>query len=148
MKSLILKMSRSLSINLYSRPFSIAIHGKLDWHCLHLLFRLFWPINYASLVCKLCLLFQTILDLWSLLTLEVFSSEIIKRISFNFSLLCKHWLSWFVTCTNQVCISWHIWNIANVLFEGFFNLVFLVYSVYKDLKSNQHLLFLAVFPNM
>ena len=65
----------------------------------------FWSVNYTSLAWKLCLLFQTILDLWSLLRLEVFSSEIIKRVSFNFWLLCKHWLFWFVTCTNHVCIS-------------------------------------------
>ena len=47
-------MSRSLSINIYLRPFSIAIYGKFDWYCLYLS-RPFsglqivqiWSVNYA-----------------------------------------------------------------------------------------------------
>ena len=37
---------------------------------------------------------------------------------------------------------------GNVSFEGFLYLIFLVFSVYKNPKSNHHLLFLAIFPDM
>ena len=43
----------------------------------------FCSVDCTSLICKLCLLFQTILDLRVVLTLEVFSSEILRRVSFN-----------------------------------------------------------------
>ena len=45
-ESLVPKMFRSLSINLYLRPFSISVYGKFDSYSLYL-FRLF-------LICKLC----------------------------------------------------------------------------------------------
>ena len=43
----------------------------------------FWSVNCTSLVCKLYLLFQTILDLWSVLILEIFSREILRTGSFS-----------------------------------------------------------------
>ena len=45
----------------------------------------FWSANCTILVCKLCLLFQTILDLWSVLILEIFSGWDIKKGQFQFS---------------------------------------------------------------
>ena len=40
-----------------------------------------WPVNRASLICKLFLLFQIS---WTVLILEVFSSKKLRRVSFNF----------------------------------------------------------------
>ena len=37
---------------------------------------------------------------------------------------------------------------GNVLFGGFLQLSFLVFSVYKNLKSNRYPLFLAIFPDL
>ena len=43
----------------------------------------FWSVSCTILVCKLCLLFQTILNLWAVLMLEIVSDEILRRVSFN-----------------------------------------------------------------
>ena len=71
------------------------------------------------LVCKLCLLFQTISDLLPMLILEVFSSWDIKKRQFQFLVTFLAVFFWSVNCANQVCISSHILNIDNILIEGF-----------------------------
>ena len=43
-----------------------------------------WVINCTVLVCKLCFLFQTILDLWPLLILEIFICWNIKKGQFEY----------------------------------------------------------------
>ena len=106
-------MFRSLNMNLYLRTFSIAICQKFNLYYLHL-FRLFY-----SMVSKLCLLFQTILDLWPVLILEIFSSCDIQKDQFPFLVTFSAVFFWSVNCTNQVCISSHILNMGSVLFEGF-----------------------------
>ena len=78
-----------------------------------------WSANCTFLVCKLCLLFQAILDLWPVLILESFSSWDIKKGQFQFLVTFLAVFFWSVNCTNQVCISSHILNMGNVLFEGF-----------------------------
>ena len=87
-----------------------------------------WFVNCTVLVCKFWLLFQTILDLWPVLTLEVYSSEILRRVSFNSSLLFQLLFFWSV--------NWFL------VFR------FLVFSVYKNPKFNHHLPFLAIFPDL
>ena len=62
-------MSRSLSINLYLRPCSIAIYGKFYLYCLYHL-RLFWSVNCENLVCKLCITFWKCQDTQTLFILE------------------------------------------------------------------------------
>ena len=108
------------------------------------LFRLFfWSVNWVNLVCKLCLLFQTILDLWAVLILEFFCSVILKRVSsvlsfFSYFILIfrlyKSGLYIMISSGNRQCFIW-----------GFLVFSFLVFSVYKYLKS-MHLFLLAIFP--
>ena len=43
----------------------------------------FWSANCTILACKLCLLFETILYLWSVLILDIFSSWDIKKGQLN-----------------------------------------------------------------
>ena len=61
----------------------------------------FWSVNCTILVCKLCLLFHTVLDLWPVLILEVFSSE--WSVQFLVTFLAVFF--WSSNCKNQVCIS-------------------------------------------
>ena len=96
-----------------------------------------WSANCIILVCKLCLLFQTILDLWPVLMLEIFSCSDIKKGQFQFLVSFLVVFFWSVNCTKQVCISSYVLNMGNSLFEGFQYLVFL---------SILSLLFLAIFP--
>ena len=91
----------------------------------------FWSANCTILVCKLCLLFQTILDLWPVLMLEIFSCWDIKKGQFQFLVSFLVVFFWSVNCTKQVCISSYILNMGNSLFEGF---QYLVFSVFKYLK--------------
>ena len=52
----------------------------------------FWSVNFLSLIYKLYLLFYIyILYLWAVLILDVFSSEILRIVTFNSQLL----LNWF-----------------------------------------------------
>ena len=131
-----------LSMNLYLRAFSIAIYQKFDlyYFCLFRLF--FWSANCTILICKLCLLFQTILDLCPVLIMEIFSCWDIKKIQFQFLITFLVVFFWSVNCTNQVCISSHILNMGNILFEGFQYLVFQFLAFLSILS----LLFLAIFP--
>ena len=71
-------MSRSLNMNLYLRAFSIAIYQKVLFVLFVPIQTFFWSANCTILVCKSCSLFQTILDLWPMLILEIFSSWDIK----------------------------------------------------------------------
>ena len=96
---LILEMPRSLSINLYFRPFIIAIYGKFHLYYL-CLFTLFWSVNCTSLVCKLSVLFQTILDLWPVFILEIFSCWDIKKGQFQFLVTFLAVFFWSVNCTS------------------------------------------------
>ena len=129
---LILEMPRSLSINLYLRPFIIVIYGKfhLNYLCL---FRLFWSVNCTSLVCKLSVLFQTILDLWPVFILEIFSCWDIKKGQFQFLvtflavfLVCKLYIRSLYIITyfeHGQCFIW-----------GFIVFSFLVFSVFIYLR--------------
>ena len=67
----ILEVSRNVSINLYLRPFSIAIHGKF-YLCFLYYFRLFWSVNCTNLVCKLGITFWKCPDTQILFILEIF----------------------------------------------------------------------------
>ena len=105
-------------MNLYLRAFSIAIYQKFNLYYL-CLFKLFsdlqivqvWSVNYG--------LFQTILDLWLVLMLEMFSCWDIKRGPFQFLVSFLVVFFWSVNCTKQVCISSYVLNMGNSLFEGF-----------------------------
>ena len=96
---LISEMSRSLNMNLYMRAFSVAISQKFDLHYLSVFRIFFWSANCTVLVCKLCLLFQTILDLWPVLILEIFSSWDIKKGQFQFLVTFLAVFFWSVNCT-------------------------------------------------
>ena len=109
----------------------------------------FWSPNSRILVWKLCLLFQTILYLWLVLILEVFSSWDIKEGQFQFLVTFLAVFFWSVDCTNQFYISSHILKMA--MFEHrkcfiwvFLVFSFLVFSIFKYLKST----FLAIFPDL
>ena len=88
---LILEMSRSLSIILYLRPFSITIYGKSYMYCLYY-FRLFWFVNCTDLVYRLCITIGTVKIHKNCLYGSVFSTDINKKIVFNFLLIFKLFL--------------------------------------------------------
>ena len=93
----------------------------------------FWSVNFKILVCKLCLLSETILDFWPVLILEMFSSWDIKKGQFQFLvtfscffLVCKLHKSGLYIITyfeHGRCFIW-----------GFLVFIFLVFSVFKYLK--------------
>ena len=65
----------------------------------------FWSINCTILVCRLYLLFQTILNLWPMLILEISSGwDIIKNGQSQFLVTFLAFFFWSVNCTNLVCI--------------------------------------------
>ena len=107
-----------------------------------------WSVNCTILFCKLCILFQTILDLLPVLILEIFyqlgcQEESVSILNYFFScffLVCKL----YIRSVNQVCISSHILNMGNVLFEGFQYLVFQFLAFLSILS----LFFLAIFPDL
>ena len=78
-----------------------------------------WSANCTILVTKLCLLFQTILDLWPVLIWRFFISWDIKKSQFQFLVTFLAGFFWSINCTNQVCISSRILNMGHVLLEGF-----------------------------
>ena len=126
-------MSRSLSINLYLRPFSIAIYEKFSL--------------YVCTYSELCLLFQTVLDLWPVLVLQVFSNEILRKASFN--------LSYYFSCFYLVCKLYKsglyiitYFGHRQCFIRRFLDFSFLAFNFYKNLKSNHHLLCLAIFPDL
>ena len=72
------------SQNISWRFFCINIYRKIDLYYLRL-FRLFlWPVNCTILVSKLSFIFQTILNFWPVLILNIFSSWDIKKGQFQF----------------------------------------------------------------
>ena len=96
----------------------------------------FWSPNCTFLVCKSFLLFQTILDLWLVLILEIFSSWGIKKSQFQFLvsflavffLACKLYKSGLYIITyfeHGQCFIWRF-----LVFR------FLVFTVFKYLKFN------------
>ena len=125
-------MSRSLNMNLYLRAFSFAIYQKFGLYYL-CLFRLFRSANCTILVCKLCLLFQTVLDLWPVLILEIFSCWDIKKGQFQFLVTFLAVFFWSVNCTNLVYISSYFEH-GQCFIWGFLVFSFLVFSVFKYLK--------------
>ena len=103
------------------------------------------------LVCKLyksslqlCLLFQTILDFWTVLILEVVGSEILRRVSFNSKL---HFSCFFLVFKLNKSGLYIItfWTQA-LHYLKVFSIQF--FSAYTNLKSNHHLLFLAIFLDL
>ena len=83
-----------------------------------------WSVNCTILVCKLYLLFQTILNLWPVLILEIYSGWVIRTVHFQFLVTFLAVFFWSLNCTNLICISSHISNMGNVSFEDFWYLVF------------------------
>ena len=79
----------------------------------------FWSVKCTVLVYKLILLFPTILDLWPVLILEIFSSWDIKKGQFRFLVTFLDVFFCSVNCRNKACISTHILNMGDILFEGF-----------------------------
>ena len=104
---------------------------------------LFLPISCTSLVCKLCLLFQTILDLWAKLMLKVFSYKILRRIIFNSQLLFELLCSGIQIVQIRSVYHTIFWT-QSMFYLKVFNIMLLVFSIYK-LKSNHHL---AIFPDL
>ena len=89
------------------------------------------------------MLFQTILDLWPVLILEIFSSWNIKKGQFQLVtflavvfLFCK----FYIRSVNQVCISSHIFEHGQRFMWRFLGFSFLVFIL--------SLLFLAIFPHL
>ena len=130
-------------MNLYLRASSIAIQ-KFDLYylCSLPIQTFFWSSDCTIFVCNLWLLLQTILDLWPVLILEIFSCWDIKKGQFQFLVTFLAVFFWSVNCTNQVCISSHILNMGNILFEGFQYLVF-QFLVFLSILS---LVFVAILP--
>ena len=80
----------------------------------------FSSANCTVLVFKLCILFQTILDLWPVLILEIFRCWDIKNVQFQFLVTFSVVFFWSANCTNQVCISPHLLSILSLLFVAIF----------------------------
>ena len=99
------------------------------------LFRLFfWSVNCTNLVCKLNLLFQTILNLWPVLILEISSGWDIKKGQFQFLVTFLAAFFWSAKCTDLACISAHILNMGSCFIWGCSVLSFLVFSLFKYCK--------------
>ena len=60
----------------------------------------FWSANCTILLCKLCILFQAILDLWPVLILDILGSWDIKKGQFQFSVTFLAVFFWCVNCTS------------------------------------------------
>ena len=93
----------------------------------------FWSVNCTILVCKLYLLFQTILNLCPVLILEIFSGWDIKKGQFQFLVTFLAVFFWSVNCTNLVYISSYFEH-GQCFIWGFLVFSFLVFSVFKYLK--------------
>ena len=106
--NLVFDFGDAQKLNSYFRPFTIAIVPIQAF---------LWPVNCTILFCKLCLLFETITDLWPVLILEVLSIEILRRVSsilrnfFCLILVCKL----YKPGLNIILVL----DMCNVLFEGF-----------------------------
>ena len=93
----------------------------------------FWSSNCTILVCKLCHLFQTILDLWSVLIFETFSSWNIKKGQFQFLVTFLAIFFWSVNCTSALHIITYFAH-EKYFIWGFLVGSFLVFNVFKYLK--------------
>ena len=130
---------QKLKIDLYLRPFTNAIYGKFDLYCLYL-----FNCTCTILVCKLCFLFQTILDLWPVLILEVFSIEMSQRVKFLVTFLTVFFLV-FKLYKSGLYITTYFGH-GQCFIWAFSILIFLLFNVFKNLKSNHHQLFHTIFP--
>ena len=136
-------MPKSLNINSFLRPLVLLLmESSICTICAYSGFS--WSVYFTILVCKLCPLFQIISDLWPVLILEIFSSWDIKKGQFQFSVTFLVVLFWSVNWTNDVCMSSHILDMDNVLFEGFQYLVFQVLAFLSILI----LPFVAIFTDL
>ena len=118
-------MSRSLSINLDLRPFSIAIYGKLDLYYL-CLFRLFSGLQIMSLNLD-HLRFIASFDIGDYLGYWEGSVSVLSYFFSCFFLVCKLYKSGLYIITYFEHGKYFIWGI--LVFS------FLVFSVFKYLKS-------------
>ena len=94
----------------------------------------FWSINCTILVCRLYLLFQTILNLWPMLMLEISSGWDIKNGQSQFLVTFLAFFLWSVNCTNLVCIFSYLEH-GQCFIWGVLVFSFLGFSVFKYLKS-------------
>ena len=90
----------------------------------------FWSVNCTTLVCKFNLLFQTILKLWPMLMLEIFSGWDIKNGQFQFLVTFLAVFFWSVNCGNLVCISSYFEH-GQCFISGFLVFGFLGFSVFQ-----------------
>ena len=127
-------MSRSLSINLDLRPFSIAIYGKLDLYYL-CLFRLFSGLQIMSLNLD-HLRFIASFDIGDYLGYWEGSASVLSYFFSCFFLVCKFYKSGLYVIT--------YFEYAQRLILEFLVFNFLVFSVFKYLKST----FLAIFRDL
>ena len=93
----------------------------------------FWSANCPILVCKWCLLFQTFLDLWPVLILEIFSSWDIKNGQFQFLVTFLSVTFWSVDCTSGLYIITYFEH-GQCFISGFLVFSLSVFSVFKYLK--------------
>ena len=89
--------------------------------------------NSTILVCKLCLLFQTILDLLSVLIVEIFSGWDIKKGQFQFIVTFLVVIFWSVNCTSGLYFI-TFFEHGQCFIWGFLVFSFSVFSVFKYLK--------------
>ena len=102
----------------------------------------FWSENCTILVCKLCLLFQTVLDLWSVLILEIFSCWDIKKGQFQF--LVTFLVVFFLVCK---LYKSGLYIIKYFEHRKYFTWGFLVFSFLSlAFLSILSLLLLGIFP--
>ena len=97
----------------------------------------FWSANCTFLVCKLCLLFQTILYLWPVLILELFSGWDVKKGQFQFLVTFLAVFFWSVNFTSGLESGLYIityFEHRQCFIWGFLVFSFLVFSVFKYLK--------------
>ena len=117
-------MSRSLNMNLYLRAFSMLfIKSLICTICVY---------SDIFLVCKLCLLFQTILDFRPVLMLEIFSSWDIKKGQFQF--LATFYLFFFFWSVKSGLYFITCFEHGQYFIWGFLVFSFLVFGVFKYLK--------------
>ena len=94
----------------------------------------FWCASYIILVKKLYLLFQTILNLWPVLILEIFIRWDIKKGQFQFVVAFLAVFFWSSNYVILVCISPHILNMELFYLSVFSNYFFSFWH-FKHLKS-------------
>ena len=86
--------------------------GQPSGFCTKKLIAKLLSANYAFL-------FQSILNLWPVLLLEIFSSWDIKKGQFQFLVTFAAVFFWSVNCTNLICVSSHILNMIRFFLRFF-----------------------------